>query len=109
MSSEYWIKLAAVEEYKQLIKSKNMYEELVELSRAMVMDVFHYPDKHRVDPPNRERIYRNLEKAKGLIEYRIAMTETPTESQQRNKTPDDSTEPGTITIAFSLFHQMFPQ
>ena len=88
-NSEYTIKRAAIEEYKQVLKYKKVYEDLIESFRSIVTDLFQYADKHRIDLSNRERINRNIEKAGELIEYRISMTEGTT----RNKTPDDSTEP----------------
>jgi hypothetical protein len=44
-----------------------------------------------------------MEKAKEIIEYPIATTKAPTESQQRNKTPDDSTEPFILFPQFAKY------
>jgi hypothetical protein len=95
MNNDYGVKRALIEEYKKVLEFKKMYEELIESFRCIIGDLFEYSDKHRIDLPNRDRIYRNMEKAKELIEYRIAKSESllPTESQQRNKTPDKPTEP----------------
>ena len=80
---------------------KRMYEELVESFQYIVDDLFDYVKKNKIDLPN--RVYRNIQKAQKLIEYRISRTSqivpsySPTESQQRNKTTDEETEPNILT------------
>jgi hypothetical protein len=72
-----------------------MYEYLIEAFQAIIMDLFQYAEKYRIDLPNRDRIHRNMEKAEELIEYHIKKCEkiSPTRNQQQNKRMDDSTEP----------------
>jgi hypothetical protein len=104
LDSDYGIKIALMNEYKSTLEMKKMYEDLTESFRYIVGDLFDYAEKNKIDLPNRNRIYRIIEKAKQLIEYRMSRTSEkvpsylPTEFQQRNKTPDDSTEPKNIIV-----------
>jgi hypothetical protein len=75
MDDDYGVKIALMEEYKKVLKYKRMYEGLVEAFQSLNCDLLDYANKHRIDLPNRDRVYRNMEKAKELIEYRIAETE----------------------------------
>ncbi len=117
LDNDYGLKIALINEYKKTLEFKKMYEDLVESFQYIVGDLFDYARKNRIDLPNRDRVYRNIEKAQKLIEYRISNSERlipptenkhyfpptenkhyfpPTESQQRNKTPDDETEPSLL-------------
>jgi hypothetical protein len=71
LNDEYSVKLALIEEYKKVLKYKKIYEDLVESFQYMIADLFQYADKQKIDLPNRDRIYRNMERARDLIQYRI--------------------------------------
>lgn len=92
LTSEYNIKREAIREYEEAIKFKKMYEELCESFQSIVQDLFEYANKHHIDLPNRERIYRNIEKARQLIEYRISQTEYHSQMNTQNETRKDGTE-----------------
>ena len=105
MDNDYGVKRALIEEYKKVLEFKKMYEELIEAFRWIIGDLFEYSDKHRIDLPHRDRIYRNMEKAQQFMECGInkseSLSSTPTESQQRNKTPDKPTEPKSLPYGFT--------
>ena len=65
MNDEYSVKLALIEEYKKF------YQDLVESFQYMIADLFQYADKQKIDLANRDRIYRNMERFRDLIQYRI--------------------------------------
>jgi hypothetical protein len=115
LDSDYGIKIALMNEYKSTLEMKKMYEDLTESFRYIVGDLFDYAEKNKIDLPNRNRIYRIIEKAKQLIEYRMSRTSEkipsylPTEFQQRNKTPDDETEPIFIIKIMTKQSQIFFQ
>jgi hypothetical protein len=71
LNYEYSVKLALIEEYKKVLKYKKIYEDLVESFQYMIADLFQYADKQKIDLPNRDRIYRNMERSRDLIQYRI--------------------------------------
>jgi hypothetical protein len=86
-SSEYAIKQATVREYQDALKYKKMYEELCESFQCIVTDLLQYAEKNNIVLPNRDRIYRNVEKAEKLIQYRISQCKSPTSLQQPDRTP----------------------
>ncbi len=51
-----------------------MYEDLTESFQYVIGDLFDYAINNKIDLPNRKRIYRSMEKARQLIEYRISRT-----------------------------------
>ena len=64
MNDEYSVKLALIEEFKKVLKYKKIYEDLVESFQYMIADLFQYADKQKIDLPNRDRIYRNMERSR---------------------------------------------
>jgi hypothetical protein len=69
--NEYLIKFAAIEEYKQVLKHKKVYEDLILSFRSLVTDLLRYAEKHDIPISDRNKIQNNMEQAKKLIEYRI--------------------------------------
>jgi hypothetical protein len=107
LDGDYGIKIALMNEFKKTLEMEKMYEDLTESFRYIVGDLFDYAIKNKIDLPNKNRIYRNIEKAEQLIKYRISNSErliSPTESQQRNKTTDKETEPKYISISKSTLN-----
>lgn len=76
MNDDYGVKIALIEEYKKVLKYKKIYEELVESFHDIIEDLFQYANKQKIDLPNRARIYRNMERARELIQYRIRSMES---------------------------------
>ena len=54
-----------------VLKYKKFYEDLVESFQYMIADLFQYANKQKIDLANRDRIYRNMERSRDLIQYRI--------------------------------------
>ena len=104
LDNDYGLKIALADEYKKTMEFIKMYEDLVESFQYAVGDLLDYATNNRIDLPNRNRVYRNMEKAKQLIEYRISRTSqivpsySPTDFQQRKTTPDDETEPKLLLV-----------
>ena len=76
-----------------------MYEDLIEAFQGIITDLCQYADKYRIDIQNRDRIHRNMEKAKELIDYRMAKCEkisSSTQNQHDFKHQDNSTESNII-------------
>jgi hypothetical protein len=92
VDSNYNIKLAIAQEYKKVIEYRKVDEDLIEAFQCIINDLFDYSKKNGIELPNRERIYRNMEKAASLIEYRISKIEPSTENQQRKSNTDKPTE-----------------
>lgn len=88
MDSDYFLKMEAVREYQEALKYKKMYEELLQSFQYIITDLFDYADKNKIDLPNRERVYRNMEKAQNLIEEKIEKCE-PSSSAKRKFTGDE--------------------
>ncbi len=96
LDSDYGLKVALMSEYKRTLEFKKMYEDLVESFQYIIGDLFDYATKNKIDLPNRDRIYKNMEKAQELIEYRISNSERlipPPKNKHPFSTPDDETEP----------------
>jgi hypothetical protein len=70
LNDECGAKIALIEEYKKVLKYKKIYEDLVESFQYIIADLFQYADKQKIDLPNRDSIYRNMERARELIQYR---------------------------------------
>jgi hypothetical protein len=78
-----------------------MYEELIESFQYIITDLFDYARTNHIDLPHAKRVYRNIDKVRELIEYRIEKcirdeSRSSDDSIQRdnNETTDDKyTEP----------------
>lgn len=92
LNDEYSVKLALIEEYKKVLKYKKIYEDLVESFRYIIADLLQYADKQKIDLTDRDRIYRNMERARDLIQYRINSMES-NENLHSWKSNEDLTAP----------------
>jgi hypothetical protein len=79
-------------EIREVVKVKDLNIELMEHLTFTADWLLRYCERNNVWPPNTDRLLELMHRAKGLIQ-KICQPYIPTESQQRFKTPDDSTEP----------------
>ncbi len=101
MTNELDILRMAIKEYDRAIRIKKMNELLFEQLTGSLYYICRYCEKYKIPIPEKDLIYEVLTKCESQFkEYfeRAAPTESQhfkstTEIQQRNKTPDDETEP----------------
>lgn len=74
-SSEYLLKLAALNEFEGALKYKKSYEELVHGFLGLMKEILHYCEKNRIEIPDNRTYYRITEAAQSLILSRVASPE----------------------------------
>lgn len=104
-----YIKMASWQELQQLLKLVERNEELMEYLSSSLQYLLYYSRKYNIPLPNYEKIDDIVNKTtvlfdKSKISKIMSPTESqqPTENQQRNKTPDDETEPKILLITGKL-------
>src|SRR5919198_5021313 len=85
-------------EWKKVKRMKKLVQELYEQVGGTLFYMLDYAKKNNIILPNREGLYRMADR----IHYLMDEIEPPTESQQLNKTTDDSTEPNFLTMYYIL-------
>lgn len=73
--NEYLIKIATLNEYKEMLKYKTLYEELCQSFKGIMEEIFAYCQRNQIELPERAFVNRTMDKARELIEYRIETTE----------------------------------
>jgi hypothetical protein len=95
MNSIKHIELATFQELKEALQIKRMNEELCEYLASSLRWILYYSKKNNMPIPDRDKIVE-------LINRVIAIEngyQSPTESQQRNKTTEDSTAPMNVNLS----------
>lgn len=87
-NSIYHIKIAAFQELKEALDTKRMNDELLEYLASSLRFILRYGEKHHIPIPESDKIMKMIN-----LLISIENKNSSTENQQRNKTPDDSTEP----------------
>jgi len=91
-----YMKLAAIEELKDALKTKQINDELLEYLSSSLRYLLHYSNKYAIPLPERETILSILDRIMDVSkELPIGKKHNfpPTEFHQRNKTTEDETEP----------------
>lgn len=68
---------------------KELNVQLIEHVGSIGMWILKYCERNRIRPPDADRLLDLIQRSREIVQK---MYEPPTDSQQRNKTTDDSTE-----------------
>ena len=90
-----FLKKQLIGEMAEAIRFKELNIEFMEQNYFLINWLLRHCEKNNIKPPNLDKIEEIVGKCTTIMNK---MTEiypsiSPTESQQRNKTPDDETEP----------------
>ncbi len=88
--SYYHIKMPAWQELQEALKIKRINDELLEYLTSSLRYLVHYSERYNIHLPEHDKIGEILNRIMAIAE------KLPTESQQRNKTTDESTEPNFV-------------
>jgi len=92
MTDEVDVMKKAVMYYDRAILLKRINENLYDHLIGSIIWLLKYSEKNGITLPKKEELYNLVKKAEIFFDE-ISASGSPTEFQQRNKTPDDSTEP----------------
>jgi len=91
--SEYLVKLATVKEYQHVIRLKRAYQELAEEFAGLIQEALLFCERNEIPLSRQEKLHRMLEKAQGLVEYRMSLAQSSPEMIQGEESPEDDTAP----------------
>jgi len=94
MDSTDYMKLALWQELQNALKIKRINDELLLYLSSSLRWLIHYSEKNRLYLPDKDKIIEMLNRIMEIAD-RLPPT-LPTESQQRNKTTGDPTEPNLV-------------
>src|SRR5919108_3506677 len=95
---EAWQRI--IEEWKQVDKMKRLNQRLYGELGGAIMFILEYSKRNNIVLPNKDRLFRlvdNIHVTTDAIKEYHEKISSPTESQQRNKTTEDSTEPYSLS------------
>jgi hypothetical protein len=87
---EAWYEI--LKSWEKVKRMKKLNQELYDILFGAIGYIIEYSKKYGIPIPKKDE----MERMANRIHYLMDEIEPPTESQQRNKTPDKSTEPKNI-------------
>ena len=99
LGSEYQIKLATVNEYKEALQIKKLYDDLVQEFLGLLPEIVEVLNRNSTSLKDRQTLNRTLERAYAIVQKRATLTP---EAKHPFKNTDGETKPKSCMIQWIL-------